>query len=104
MPSLIEKWHPVTHDFGLIKAPIEPVLAELLNWHGCLGIKDERTEIASSLADALASLLPFRDRNVAPVRHHKLRLDRLFPKQHSGRVCCARDRGVPGNKLGSVCA
>src|SRR5262249_5179736 len=58
MPSLIEKWHPVTHDFGLIKAPIEPVLAEFLNWHGSLGIKYERTEIASSLADALASLLP----------------------------------------------
>jgi hypothetical protein len=34
------------------------VLAELLNWHGSLGIKYERTEIASSLADALTSLLP----------------------------------------------
>jgi hypothetical protein len=47
-----------TPHFNDIQAPIERVLAELLNWHGSLGIKYERTEIASSLADALASLLP----------------------------------------------
>ena len=86
MPSLIEKWHPVTHDFGLIKAPIEPVLAELLNWHGSLGIKYERTEIVSSLADALASLLPLA----------ASQMRRLFVATSSDWVACFQN-GIQGS-------
>lgn len=86
MPSLIEKWHPVTHDFGLIQAPIERVLAELLNWHGSLGTKYERTEIASSLADALGSLLP--------LAQSKMR--RLFVATRSDWVACFQN-GIQGS-------
>ena len=86
MPSLIEKWHPVTHDFGLIQAPIERVLAELLNWHASLGIKYARTEIASSLADALASLLPLA----------ASMMRRLFVATSSDWVACFQN-GIQGS-------
>ncbi len=58
MSSLLEKWSPVTSDFGLIQAPIERVLTELERWHASIGTHYERTEIRSSLADAFESLLP----------------------------------------------
>ena len=51
MSSLLEKWHPVTHDFGLIQTPLKRVISELEDWHGSFGTKYVRTEIASSLAD-----------------------------------------------------
>src|SRR5215471_21692932 len=86
MPLLIEKWHPVTHDFGLIQAPIERVLVELLNWHGSLGIKYERTEIASSLADAFASLLPLA----------ASMMRRLFVATSSDWVVCFQN-GIQGS-------
>ena len=33
---LIEKWHPVTHDMGLINASPGEVLHELLAWHSSI--------------------------------------------------------------------
>ena len=48
--SLIARWSPVTSDFGLIRAPLERVLAELQSWHNSIGIDYERTDITSSLA------------------------------------------------------
>jgi hypothetical protein len=50
--------HPVTHDFGLIKAPLENVVAELLAWHRSIGTHYERKEIATSLAAAFDALPP----------------------------------------------
>jgi hypothetical protein len=55
---LIEKWHPVTHDFGLIEAPLENVVAALLAWHRSIGIDYERKEITTSSAAAFDSLPP----------------------------------------------
>lgn len=77
---------PVTHDFGLIQAPIECVLAEFENWHSSLGTKYVRTEIASSLADALASLLP--------LAASKMR--RLFVATNSDLVACFQN-GIQGS-------
>jgi hypothetical protein len=58
MSSLLEKWHPVTSDFGLIRAPLQRVVSDYESWRGSDGTKHLRTEIASSLSDALESLLP----------------------------------------------
>lgn len=58
MSSLVEKWHPVTSDFGLIRAPLQRVVSEYENWRGSDGTTHVRAETASSLADALESLLP----------------------------------------------
>lgn len=58
MASLLEKWHPVTSDFGLIRAPLQRVVSDYESWRGSDGTKHLRTEIASSLSDALESLLP----------------------------------------------
>ena len=56
--SVLAAWHPVTHDFGLIQAPIEKVVAELRAWHASFGTQYSRTDVAKSLADAFESLLP----------------------------------------------
>jgi hypothetical protein len=58
MPSVLEKWHPVTRDFGLINASIEQVLSQYLNWNHSLGLEHDRTEIRTTLEDAFESLLP----------------------------------------------
>lgn len=58
MSSLLEKWHPVTSDFGLIRAPMQRVVSDYESWRGSDGTKHLRTEITSSFADALESLLP----------------------------------------------
>src|SRR5215475_8468019 len=58
MLSLLEKWHPVTSDFGLIQAPMPRLLSEFENWHRSIGIEYLRTQVSSSLADAFESLLP----------------------------------------------
>lgn len=86
MSSLLEKWHPVTRDFGLIKAPIGGVLSEFVSWQSSLGIEFARTEIASSLSDALESLLP--------LAHSKMR--RLFVATRSDWVACFQN-GIQGS-------
>ena len=55
---LIERWHPVTKDMGLINAPVERVVSELVKWHASVGVKYSRKEITSSFADALEALPP----------------------------------------------
>jgi hypothetical protein len=64
---LIEKWHPFTHDFGLIKAPFDVVVAEYVCWKESIGIGLARREITSCLSDAfeaLAPLSPFKQRHL----------------------------------------
>jgi hypothetical protein len=58
MPTLFERWQPITSDFGFIRAPIEDVVAEVLKWTRSNGIQYVRSEITSSFEDALQSLLP----------------------------------------------
>jgi hypothetical protein len=55
---LIERWHPVTRDMGLINAPVSRVVSEMVAWHSSLGTAYTRREIASSFADALEMLPP----------------------------------------------
>lgn len=86
MLSLLEKWHPVTSDFGLIKAPLDSVLSEFLSWHSSLSIEFASTDIASSLSDALESLLP--------LANSKMR--RLFVATRSDWVACFQN-GIQGS-------
>jgi len=86
MPSILTKWSPVTHDFGLIRAPLDQVLGAFQNWHVSIGIEYARTEIASSLDEAFTSLLP--------LAHSKMR--RLFVATHSDWVACFQN-GIQGS-------
>lgn len=86
MSSLLTKWSPVTSDFGLIRAPLERVLAELQSWHTSIGIVYSRTNITSSLDDAFESLLPLAE--------SKMR--RLFVATHSDWVACFQN-GIQGS-------
>lgn len=86
MPSILEKWDPVTHDFGLIKAPLDQVVAELAGWHGSIGIEYEQTNITTSLDDAFESLLP--------LSNSKMR--RLFVATNSDWVACFQN-GIQGS-------
>lgn len=54
---LFDDWSPVTHDFGLIDAPLDSVVAGLARWHESLGIACAREE-RHTLAAALEALLP----------------------------------------------
>jgi hypothetical protein len=86
MSSLLTKWSPVTSDFGLIRAPLDRVLAELQSWHASIGIEYSRTGITSSLSDAFESLLP--------LAHSKMR--RLFVATRSDWVACFQN-GIQGS-------
>jgi hypothetical protein len=86
MLSLLAKWNPVAHDFGLIRAPLDRVLAELQSWHSSLGIEYSRTEITSSLGDAFDSLLP--------LANSKMR--RLFVATRSDWIGCFQN-GIQGS-------
>jgi hypothetical protein len=86
MSSLLTKWNPVADDFGLIRAPLERVLAELQSWHSSIGIEYSRSEITSSLGDAFESLLP--------LAHSKMR--RLFVATRSDWVACFQN-GIQGS-------
>lgn len=86
MPSLLDTWHPIAHDIGLIQAPIERLIAEFEDWQSSLGTRYQRKQIASSLADAFASLLP--------LAQSKQR--RLFVETRSSWVACFQN-GIQGS-------
>ena len=54
---LLERWHPITKDFGLINASISACVEEFTTWHGGLALAYERKEI-SSFGGALEALPP----------------------------------------------
>ena len=58
MPETFSKWHPVTFDDGLIKAPIGQVCSELVFWHKSIGIEYSKQSVSTSFSDALGWLLP----------------------------------------------
>jgi len=86
MPSVIQKWNPVTYDFGLIRAPLERVLVEFQNWHKSIGIEYSGVEISTSFDAAFESLLP--------LAHSKMR--RLFVATRSDWVACFQN-GIQGS-------
>ena len=47
---VIERWHPVTHDMGLIQAPVDEVVAALRGRHSSLGMTYVRRDVVTSLA------------------------------------------------------
>jgi hypothetical protein len=55
---LIERWHPVTSDMGLINAPVEQVVSGLVDWHASIGTIYRRRQVTASLADAFEALPP----------------------------------------------
>lgn len=54
---LIERWHLVTSDMGLISAPVERVVSALVEWHASIGTTYSRRHVTASLADAFEALL-----------------------------------------------
>jgi len=58
MSNIIESWHPVTKDFGVIEAPLAVVVEALLDWHASIGIRYRRREINGGIGAAFESLLP----------------------------------------------
>lgn len=86
IPSLLDTWHPVTSDFGLIQAPIGRLIEEFEAWHASFGTRYRRTENRTSLADAFRSLLPLAE--------SKQR--RLFVETRSDWVACFQN-GIQGS-------
>ena len=56
--GLIERWHPVTRDYGLILAPLREVVRDFLEWQASLGLEYASREITENLATALEALTP----------------------------------------------
>lgn len=83
---IVDRWHPVTHDMGLIDASLEQVVAVLLRWHGSLGTTYSRCDVTSSLADAFEAL--------PPLSAEKRR--RLFVATRSGWTACFQS-GIDGS-------
>lgn len=86
MSSLLEQWHPVTHDFGLIQASMPRLLSEFETWQSSIGIEYLRTQVSSSLADAFDSL--------SPLSNSQMR--RLFVETRSDWVACFQN-GIQGS-------
>ena len=86
MASVIQKWFPVTDDFGFIHAPIEQVVKDLKVWSFSNGIEYVQTKIATSLPEAFESLLP--------LSHSKMR--ELFIATKSEWTACFKN-GIQGS-------
>lgn len=56
--GVIEEWHPVTYDYGLIHAPIDEVVRTFLDWQASLGLEHSLREITTDLATGLRALPP----------------------------------------------
>lgn len=83
---LIREWAPVTHDFGLIDAPVDEVVRRLAAWHAGLGIKYREQACGDSLEGCFRALLP--------LTHAKTR--RLFLATRSGWTACFQN-GTQGS-------
>jgi hypothetical protein len=56
--TLIERWHPVTSDLGLINASVPSCVDSLQSWHESIGIRYTSQAVSSSFGDALGLLPP----------------------------------------------
>ena len=61
-PVISTEWYPVTHDFGVIEAPVEEVAKAFINWRKNIGIELRLDEIRSSIKQALNFLQPLSAR------------------------------------------
>ncbi len=82
----MERWHPVTHDYGLIQSPLEAVTEELQRWHSSIGFEYQQRHIKSSLGDALHALLPLSN----------AKQRRLFVRTQSDWTACFQN-GIQGS-------
>jgi hypothetical protein len=57
-PIISPEWYPVTHDIGVIEAPLETVVKTLIEWNSGLGIDLGLDEVRSSVQQALSTLPP----------------------------------------------
>jgi hypothetical protein len=57
-PGTIDQWHPVTHDYGLIRAPLADVVREFVDWQDSIGVPHVQRLLESGLACAFAALEP----------------------------------------------
>lgn len=83
---IIDSWHPVTSDLGLIHAQLDDVVGELLNWHKSIEIEYNQREVGTSLSDAFKALLPLSN----------AKQRRLFVKTSSGWTACFQN-GIQGS-------
>jgi hypothetical protein len=59
MPAtVLEHWHPVTHDLGLIRAALPDVVRELAAWQSSIAIARTLRTLTTSFAAALEALAP----------------------------------------------
>jgi hypothetical protein len=56
--SVFERWHPIQHDMGLIKAPCKEVVDAFQMWKQCIGQLSSIKNINSSLQAAFEALQP----------------------------------------------
>jgi hypothetical protein len=86
MKSVMQKWHPVTNDYGLVRAPLSEVVAALSAWHSSFGTNYSRSLICVSLDSAFTSLLP--------LANSKMR--KLFIQTKSDWTACFQN-GIQGS-------
>jgi hypothetical protein len=84
--GLFERWNPVTHDYGLIRAPIREVVREFVDWQGSINVEHSQSEITSGFAAALQALPP-----LSAAKHR-----RLFVATSSDWVACFQS-GIDGS-------
>lgn len=58
MDPILKRWHPITHDFGLIQAPLQEVVRQYCAWHASLGRDYRRRELTAGLESAFSALPP----------------------------------------------
>src|SRR5262245_43875865 len=83
---MIEYWHPVTSDKGMINAPVDELACELVAWHESINHLYLRQTIVSSLEAAFEAL--------PPLSAEKRR--RLFVATLSGWTACFQS-GIQGS-------
>jgi hypothetical protein len=84
--AVVSRWHPVTHDYGLIRAPLRDVVRELLAWHDSIDIHYAQRQVTAGFSAALDAL--------APLSQSKRR--RLFVATPSEWVACFQS-GIQGS-------
>jgi hypothetical protein len=83
---IVREWSPVTHDFGLIEAPVAEVVRRLVAWHEGNGVRYRSQACTDSLEACFRALLP--------LTHAKTR--RLFLATRSGWTACFQN-GIQGS-------
>lgn len=83
---VIDEWSPVTQDLGVVRAPVERVVEQLLEWHASVGTRYRTERCTSTLGACFDALLP--------LTHAKTR--RLFVATRGGWTACFQN-GIDGS-------